>query len=88
MSNGGEVLPGPRTPFWSCGGCGLSATWASRAQCRRGRPAPARIAKAARVQAEEAASTPTPGGQRHQEERGLTTVSYTHLRAHETGAYL
>ena len=42
------VLRGPRRPNWGCG-CGFAGNWASRLKCLEcERPAPARIANAAR----------------------------------------
>jgi len=62
------VLPGPKTPLWSCGRCGTDGNWASRLQCRGCRnPAPqstivkARAAASA-ARADTAARKPAAGG--------------------------
>eukprot|EP00959_Pyramimonas_sp_CCMP1952_P222254 4646636-Pyramimonas_sp.AAC.1 len=49
MSDGaGPILPGPRSPYWACGGCGLNTHWASRITCRCGAAAPAKVVAVAR----------------------------------------
>eukprot|EP00973_Karenia_brevis_P066003 9173778-Karenia_brevis.AAC.1 len=53
MTNDG-FLQGPKKPFWGCS-CGESSNFASRLECRGcGKPAPARIAKAAKAADAEA----------------------------------
>eukprot|EP00969_Alexandrium_andersonii_P226391 9997244-Alexandrium_andersonii.AAC.1 len=48
---GSAVLPGPRAPCWGCP-CGHADNWACRLRCQRcDRPAPQRIADAARAAA-------------------------------------
>ncbi|CAK0871936.1 unnamed protein product, partial [Prorocentrum cordatum] len=69
------VLPGPREPCWGCP-CGHAGKWACRVRCQRcGKPAPQRIADAARAAAKkrpprEAVPAPDTPGEHRQRSAG------------------